>query len=180
MTGFEYKVVPAPLRGLKGKGIKGTPARFANALQLVMNDLGAQGWECQRTDPTSRRTRRFNKINRRRFKTCLVFRRALEIQRADGPEVTALIEDQTSEIEAPDAPKPYIEMEHVAAQAQDQGSTSEEPSAQSTKVIVAPVPLARDDRVSATLAAPFTFPWDKRRASAQAPKDDDSQVRSEQ
>jgi hypothetical protein len=61
MTGFEYKVIPAPLRGLKGKGIKGTPARFANALQLVMNDLGAQGWEYQRKDPTSRRTRRFNK-----------------------------------------------------------------------------------------------------------------------
>ena len=41
MTGFEYKVVPAPMRGLKGKGIKGTPARFANALQSVMNELGA-------------------------------------------------------------------------------------------------------------------------------------------
>jgi hypothetical protein len=144
-----------------------------------MNDLGAQGWEYQRTDPTSRRTRRFNKKSTP-FQNMLVFRRALEIQRADGPEVAALIEDQTSEIEAPDAPKPDIEMEHVAAQAQDQGSTSEEPSAQSTKVIEAPIPLAKDDRVSETLAAPFTFPWDKRRASAQAPKDDDSQVRSEQ
>jgi hypothetical protein len=44
MSGFEYRVVPAPMRGLKARGVKGTPARFANALQTVMNDLGVEGW----------------------------------------------------------------------------------------------------------------------------------------
>jgi hypothetical protein len=168
MTGFEYKVVPAPLRGLKGKGIKGTPARFANALQLVMNDLGAQGWEYQRTDtlPVEERVGLTKKSTS--FQNMLVFRRTLEIKHADAPEVAALIEDQTSVIEDTDAPVP------------DQGSTSEEPRVETTEVIDGPVSLATKDSVSETLTAPFAFPWDKRRARAQAPKDDDSHLGSEQ
>jgi hypothetical protein len=178
MTGFEYKVVPAPLRGLKGKGIKGTPARFANALQLVMNDLGAQGWEYQRTDtlPVEERVGLTKKSTS--FQNMLVFRRTLEIKHADAPEVAALIEDQTSVIEDTDAAKPDIEIDHVAAQ--DQGSTSEEPRVKTTEVIDGPVSLATKDRVSETLTAPFAFPWDKRRTRAQAPKDDDSYLGSEQ
>jgi len=69
----------------------------------------------------------------------LVFRRTLEIQRADGPKVAALIEDQTSEIEAPDAPKPDIEMEHVAAQAQDQGSHLKSPALNPRKQLKRPL-----------------------------------------
>ena len=50
MQRFEYKVVPAPRRGQKGKGVKGAEARFANALETVMNDMAAQGWDYLRTD----------------------------------------------------------------------------------------------------------------------------------
>jgi hypothetical protein len=184
MTYFEYKVVPAPRRGLKGKGIKGTPARFANALQLVMNVLGAQGWEYQRTDtlPVEERVGLTKKSTS--FQNMLVFRRTLEIEQADAPEVAALIEDQTSVIEAPVAakpePEPDTELEDIAAQALDHGSTSEEPNVETMEVIDAPVSLAKEDRVSETITAPFAFPWDKRRTGAQAPKIDDSTVRSEQ
>ncbi len=36
---YEYKVVPAPTRGLKAKGVKTAEDRFANALQAAMNKL---------------------------------------------------------------------------------------------------------------------------------------------
>lgn len=58
MPVYEYKVVPAPEKGLKGKGVKGPRERFANALQALMNDLGAEGWEYIRADmlPCSERS----------------------------------------------------------------------------------------------------------------------------
>lgn len=42
---YEYKVVPAPGRGEKAKGLKTPAERFAHALELAMNDLGRDGWE---------------------------------------------------------------------------------------------------------------------------------------
>ena len=45
MAGWEYKVVPAPTKGLKGKGVKGAEGRFAHALENLMNEMGAEGWE---------------------------------------------------------------------------------------------------------------------------------------
>ncbi|MEM9968903.1 MAG: DUF4177 domain-containing protein [Pseudomonadota bacterium] len=50
MPRYEYKVIPAPTRGRKGKGIKGAEARFAHALEGVINTLAEDGWEYQRTD----------------------------------------------------------------------------------------------------------------------------------
>lgn len=50
MTGFEYKVVPAPRRGEKVKGLRATEDRFAHALTELMNSLGAEGWEYLRAD----------------------------------------------------------------------------------------------------------------------------------
>lgn len=47
---FEYKVVPAPTKGIKAKGVKTAPDRFANAMQAVLNEQGAEGWEYLRTD----------------------------------------------------------------------------------------------------------------------------------
>ncbi len=50
MIRYEYKVVPAPKKGLKAKGLRTSEARFANALQDVMNEMGAEGWEYLRCD----------------------------------------------------------------------------------------------------------------------------------
>ncbi len=176
MTGFEYKVVPAPTHGLKGKGIKGTPARFANALQSVMNDLGAQGWEYQRTDtlPVEERVGLTKKSTS--FQNMLVFRRALEIQQADVPEVAALIEDQTSSPEEPPAATPDFEVIAADVQAID---PSVETAQAPTEVVPAKFSLAADDSVNDTLKAPFAFPWDKRRTGAQTAKDDGRQSRAE-
>jgi hypothetical protein len=50
MPGWEYKVVPAPSKGVKAPGIKTAEARFANTLETLMNDMGADGWEFQRAE----------------------------------------------------------------------------------------------------------------------------------
>ncbi len=50
MSRYEYKVVPAPRRPLKARGVKAMPDRFALAVAGAMNELGAQGWEYQRSD----------------------------------------------------------------------------------------------------------------------------------
>ena len=77
MTQFEYKVVPAPLRGEKVKGAKTTEARFAHALMGVMNELGAEGWEYIRADtlPCEERVGLTGRTTR--FQNMLVFRRTL-------------------------------------------------------------------------------------------------------
>lgn len=50
MPTFEYKVVPAPTKGRKGKGIRGAEARFSHALEELMNELASDGWEYQRAE----------------------------------------------------------------------------------------------------------------------------------
>ena len=50
MQTYQYKVVPAPKAGLKAKGVRSNEDRFALALETLMNELGAQGWDYVRTD----------------------------------------------------------------------------------------------------------------------------------
>ena len=45
MQRFEYKVVPAPRRGEKARGVKTSEERFALALSTLMNTLGREGWD---------------------------------------------------------------------------------------------------------------------------------------
>ena len=77
MPNFEYKVVPAPKKGLKGKGIKGAEEKFANALATVMNELGADGWEYQRSDTLPSEERSGLRGKTTTFHNVLVFRRAI-------------------------------------------------------------------------------------------------------
>ena len=77
MPNFEYKVVPAPKKGLKGKGIKTPEARFANAMMSVMNELGAEGWEYQRSDTLPSEERSGFRSRSTSFQNMLVFRRAI-------------------------------------------------------------------------------------------------------
>ncbi len=47
---YEYRVIPAPVKGTKAKGAKTAQDRFALTLQEVMNTMGADGWEFQRAE----------------------------------------------------------------------------------------------------------------------------------
>lgn len=74
---YEYKVVPAPAKGLKAKGLKGAEARFAFAVEQVMNDLAADGWEYQRTDVLPSEERQGLTGSVTNWRNLMVFRRAL-------------------------------------------------------------------------------------------------------
>ena len=47
---FEYKVVLAPKRPERVKGLKRGEDKFAASLAQMMNKYAADGWEYQRTD----------------------------------------------------------------------------------------------------------------------------------
>lgn len=74
---FEYKVVPAPTRGKKAKGVKSAADRFAHALSEVMNALAAEGWEYLRTDTLPAEERHGLTGRTTVFQNMLVFRRSI-------------------------------------------------------------------------------------------------------
>lgn len=109
MTQYEYKVVPAPTRAEKQRGIKGTSARFAHAMTTLLNDLAAEGWEYWRADtlPCEERSGLTGKTTQ--FQNLLIFRREVhevpiwaEAMIADEDEDGAFAEDD-NEVEGDEA-----------------------------------------------------------------------------
>ncbi|MDU8911132.1 hypothetical protein [Aestuariicoccus sp. MJ-SS9] len=97
MPHYEYKVVPAPAKGRKAKGVKGAEGRFAFAVEQLLNDMAAEGWEFQRAEtlPSEERAGLTKFVTTPR--SLLVFRRA----RAD--DLSAF---QPRMLTAPDAQPP--------------------------------------------------------------------------
>ncbi|WP_081625820.1 DUF4177 domain-containing protein [Yoonia vestfoldensis] len=79
---YEYKVVPAPLRGTKAPGVKTNEDRFALSLENAMNELAADGWEYIRADtlPCEQREGLMSKTTV--YQNMLVFRRAKVVNTA--------------------------------------------------------------------------------------------------
>jgi len=100
MPNYEYRVVPAPKKGERAKGVKGTEARFAHTLATVMNELGAEGWDYVRTDtlPCEERSGLTGKATS--FRNLMIFRRVLE----SAPVATAEPEAQAEQPEEPEEP----------------------------------------------------------------------------
>ena len=75
MTSYEYKVMPAPQKGEKTRGIKTAEGRFANAIERAMNDMAADGWEYLRAEtlPSEERSGLTSTTNV--WRNLLVFRR---------------------------------------------------------------------------------------------------------
>ncbi|KIN64614.1 hypothetical protein Z946_3506 [Sulfitobacter noctilucicola] len=78
MPRYEYKVVPAPTKGLKAKGVKGAEARFAHAVQELMNGLAGYGWEYQRAETLPSIERSGLTSSTTEWRNVLVFRRLRE------------------------------------------------------------------------------------------------------
>ncbi len=78
MPRYEYKVVPAPKKAGKIKGLKGTDQLFAASLSEIMNRMGGDGWEYQRTDtlPCEERQGLTGRVTI--FQNMLIFRRKIE------------------------------------------------------------------------------------------------------
>ncbi|UYV38958.1 DUF4177 domain-containing protein [Rhodobacteraceae bacterium D3-12] len=75
MTLYEYKVVPAPRKGVKSKGLKTNEARFSFAIQELMNEHGAEGWEYQRAETLPCDERQGLTGSHTVYRDMLVFRR---------------------------------------------------------------------------------------------------------
>ena len=111
---YEYKVIPAPTRGLKAKGVKTSEDRFANALETEINTLAAKGWEYVRADtlPCEQREGLMSKTTI--YQNMLVFRRAKAAKDAapafSAPKVSAAPpktgEERLAEKQALAQPKP--------------------------------------------------------------------------
>lgn len=113
MSRFEYKIVPAPNRGLKSKGVKGAEARFANALEDKMNVLAADGWEYQRAETLPSVERSGLASTTTEWRNVLVFRRLRENDAAPAkPELL---------------PAPLPEKEAVVEVKEDTGKKAPEP-----------------------------------------------------
>jgi hypothetical protein len=78
MPRYEYKVIPAPTKGLKGKGVKGPEARFSHAIQELMNGLAGYGWEYQRAETLPSLERSGLASTTTEWRNVLVFRRLRE------------------------------------------------------------------------------------------------------
>jgi hypothetical protein len=91
MQRFEFKVIPAPKRGEKARGVKTTEDRFALALTNLMNQLGAEGWDYVRADALPCEERVGLTGTKTTFQNMLVFRRAIANSAAEAPQTSRLL-----------------------------------------------------------------------------------------
>ena len=93
MQRFEFKVIPAPKRGEKARGVKTTEERFALALTSLMNQLGAEGWDYVRADTLPCDERVGLTGTKTTFQNVLVFRRPLSAAAAEGAATRLLLQE---------------------------------------------------------------------------------------
>ncbi len=86
MPRYEYKVIPAPQKGAKAKGVKTPEGRFATSVEQVLNEMGQQGWEYQRAELLPSEERSGLTGSTTNWRNVLVFRRVIEV---DATEVVA-------------------------------------------------------------------------------------------
>lgn len=75
---YEYRIVPAPAKGLKAKGVKTAEARFAHAVEALMNQMAADGWEYQRAETLPSTERAGLTSTTTQWRNLLVFRKPIE------------------------------------------------------------------------------------------------------
>lgn len=106
MIRYEYKVVPAPSKGIKGKGMRGAEAKFSFALQELMNGMAGYGWEYQRSETLPSIERAGITGTTTEWRNVLVFRRpragdASEFQPELLPAPTEIIKEPAQPFEMP-------------------------------------------------------------------------------
>jgi hypothetical protein len=75
MPAYEYRVIPAPRKGEKAKGIKTPEARMAQAMETRLNAFGEEGWEYVRSDVVPMEERSGLTSKSVSYHTVLIFRR---------------------------------------------------------------------------------------------------------
>lgn len=72
---YEYKVIPAPARGEKAKGVKTPVDRFSLTLTMELNRMGSEGWEYVRAETLPSEERSGLTGRNTVYNNVLVFRR---------------------------------------------------------------------------------------------------------
>ncbi len=111
----EYKVVPAPLRAEKSRGLKTTADRFANTLAERINAEAAGGWQFVRTETLPCEERRRWGANRATTQVVMIFARELGQTRPDAGAALAAAQGNVQEYQSghdaapaqPQAPEYY-------------------------------------------------------------------------
>jgi hypothetical protein len=75
MSAYEYRVIPAPRKGEKAKGLKTPEARMAQAMETRLNAIGKDGWEYMRSDVVPMEERAGLTSKNVSYHTVLIFRR---------------------------------------------------------------------------------------------------------
>ena len=115
MTRFEYKVIPAPKKPTRARGVRSTEERFAHSLMVAMNELGQDGWEYIRSDTLPVEVRNGITSKALDYQSVLVFRRALIADVVDSPEQDSTETETADPIAAViTAPEPVVMSDHIA------------------------------------------------------------------
>ena len=127
MRKYEYKVIPAPTKGVKARGVKTSEARFANAIEKKMNELAVEGWSYVRSDLLPSDERQGLTSSHTVYRSLLVFRREWSDIAQD--DTTAKVE-QEQDLEDTDNAKQELEIDEPdeateTESAEDQGDETE-------------------------------------------------------
>lgn len=99
---YDYKVVPAPKRAKKVRGVKSAEELFALTLTDAINEVARQGWEYVRAEHLpAQASRGWFRSATAEEQTVLVFRRARE---GLGPRIAAVRTDEGAPEAVPLAP----------------------------------------------------------------------------
>ncbi|MCC5987254.1 MAG: DUF4177 domain-containing protein [Pararhodobacter sp.] len=79
MEDYEYKVIPAPARTVKVKGLKTAGERFAHLLSECLNEAASEGWEYVRAESLPCEERKGLMSTARSSQVVLIFRRQLPV-----------------------------------------------------------------------------------------------------
>jgi hypothetical protein len=116
MTYYDYKVIPAPKRAKRVKGVHGTEDLFALTLTEAINEVARQGWEYVLAEHLpAEAPRGWFRAPAAGEQTVLVFRRARE---SAGPRLVAGTRPEPADPAAPEAPRPPSEQAAVDRLAQ--------------------------------------------------------------
>ncbi len=132
MLRYEYKVVPAPQKGTKAKGVKTSEGRFAVSIEQLLNKLGSEGWEYQRAELLPSEERSGLTSSTVNWRNVLVFRRALP--QAAAPAAAA----ET----APEAP---VQADDGIAMARPVPGP-EELEVETREPVIAPAPISQESQ----------------------------------
>jgi hypothetical protein len=112
MTHYDYKVIPAPKKVKRVKGISGADELFAHTLTDAINEVARQGWEYVRAERLpAEAPRGWLRAAQAEEQAVLVFRRARE---SLGPRLAYAPEAPAALPPEPEAPRAVAAAERAA------------------------------------------------------------------